>query len=272
MKKIFLLTLVAGLVGCGGSSGDDSSSQPSNPVEPTIPVEPSKPYDPNSITRVDGSLRTDIILSGSTNQAQNVIGLFDKNQKFWFVYTAPHNNNAVAGAMTGDIAIDGNSLASSNSVDHFYGGGENLSTAMNASFDSNELKGSISYNPANQVAFNLKKDSALSGIKARVPDIVGTYKGTSAVVQGVEGASLTVRGDGTLTGSTESKCIFSGKIQPEADTPYFTTSIKFGGSPCLLGNGSYTGITYYDSKTKILYALSTSDTSKADSVLFLGSK
>ena len=255
MKKVLGVSLLTlGLVACGGGGGGDSSSSNNDGNNPPV-----------SKAEVTG------IYTGKTNQVQNVVGLVDKNNKFWFLYSPPYSAG-VTGFMTGNFTVSGNTIKANSGKDFYFGGATVYSTSISGTVDSKKsLKGTITYSPSNQVTFDTVYETDLNNTASNLATIAGTYYGESAIVQGIEDANLTISNTGVISGKGQSGCTFSGKITAEENAPYYNVDLVFGYSPCYLAGQSVKGVAYYDSTDKTLYAV-TETSSRDNAVLFLGTK
>lgn len=254
MKKVIglgLLTLA--LTACGGGGGNSSSSNNEGDKTPVANAEITGVY------------------TGKTNQAQNVIGLVDKNNKFWFLYTPPYSNG-ITGFMTGDLTVSGNTVKAIKGKDFYFGGSAVYDTSINGTFETKKsLNGTITYTPSNQVTFDTLYDADLNNSVSNLTTIAGSYIGQSAIVEGIEEATLTISNTGVISGKGQSGCTFSGKIAVEENAPYYNVDLAFGYSPCLLAGQSVKGVVYYDSSIKSLYAVA-ENSNRQNAVLYLGTK
>lgn len=256
MKKVLGVSVLAfALTACGGGGGDGHSSSSNNDVD-TPPVDNAE---------IKG------IYIGKTNQEQNVIGLVDQNKKFWFLYTPPYSNG-VTGFMTGDLTVSGDTVKANSGKDFYFGGGAVYNTSISGTFEAKKsLKGTITYTPSNQVTFDTLYDADLNNTTSNLATIAGSYIGQSAIVEGIEGANLTISNTGAISGKGQSGCSYSGNITAEEDAPYFNVELAFGYSPCYLAGQSVTGVVYYDSSNQTLYAVA-ENSSRQNAVLYLGTK
>ena len=256
MKKLLLVGFFgAALAGCGGGGGGNDSTY--------------VPDDKNNGGAVNAEAQG--VYTGSTSQGQTVTGIVDKTNKFWFLYTPPYKRG-VTGFITGDLKVSGKTAQSSNAKDYFFGGSTVYSTTVNANVESKKsLNGSITYTAANQVTFTTNYDSTLSSYSPKMSDIVGTYNGTSAIVQGVEDALVYIANNGEVSGRGQSGCTFTGNVTTVTGTPYFKLSLIFGNSPCYMAGQAVNGIIYYANGEKAIYAVA-ENSSRQNAVLFLGAK
>lgn len=255
MKKVLGISFIAcALTACGGGSdGDSYHGVDGGGKDPVVNSEAMGIY------------------SGTTSQGQTAVGLVDKNNKFWFLYT-PSYSNMVSGFITGNLTISGNKVTSTNGKDYHLEGSSIYSTTINGTVETKKsLAGTITYQPSNQATFNTVYDTTLNNTKADLATIAGTYIGQSAIVQGVENANLSISSTGVIAGRGQSGCVFSGKATAETNTSYYTISLVFGGSPCYMAGQQVNGVAYFDPADKSLYAVA-ENSARQNAVLFLGSK
>lgn len=252
MKKVLGVSFLAlALTACGGGSSDSEYKGVDG--------------DESTQTRLMG------VYFGSTNQSQDVIGLVDKNNKYWFLYSPPYSSG-VTGLMTGNLAVSKDSIKATNGKDYFFGGASVDDNSLNATVNSEKgLNGTITYTPSNQVSFDIEYDQSVNESKASLSTIAGTYYGESVLIQGMENANLTISSLGVVSGRGNSGCTFSGRITAEENAPYYNVNLVFGYSPCYLAGQEVNGIAYYDANDELLYA-ATETSSRTNAVLFLGSK
>ena len=255
MKKVLLASLSGlSLVGCGGGGGGDSTYVPDDKGNGgTVNAEAQGVY------------------SGSTNQGQTVTGIVDETNKFWFLYTPPYKSG-VTGFITGDLKLSGKAAHSTNAKDYNFSGAVVYDATIVANIESKKsLNGNLAYSASNQVTFNTNYNSALSGYVPKLSDIVGTYKGASAIVQGIESATVYIANNGEVSGRGASGCAFTGNATVASGTPYFKLSLIFGNSPCYMAGQAVNGIIYYDAANKALYAVA-ENSNRQNAVLFLATK
>ncbi|WP_111884548.1 hypothetical protein [Acinetobacter sp. CFCC 11171] len=253
MKKVLGLgLLVLTLSACGGGGGDEYTNEGSG----------------NGAV-VNAEVMG--IYTGSTNQGQSAIGLVDKNNKFWFLYSPPYKNG-VTGFIAGNLKVSGNNVSSSNGKDFYFGGSSVYDTTLNGTVDTKKsLSGSIAYTPSNQATFDTVYDATMNKAVASLATISGSYSGDSAIVQGAENANLTISNTGVVLGRGQSGCTFTGKVTAEENTPYYNINLAFGYSPCYMAGQEVKGVVYYDAGAKTLYAVA-ENSSRQNAVLFLGTK
>ena len=258
MKKVLgILILALALTACGGGGSDSSYNG----------VEGGNNNGGGSTVNAEAIG----LYTGNTNQGQSVIGLVDKNNKFWFLYSPPYLNG-VTGFITGSLTVSGNTVKATNGKDFNFGGSSVYSATLNGTIDTKKsLKGIIEYTPSNKVSFDTVYDVTMNKAVANLATIAGTYNGESALVQGVEGSNLTISNTGVVSGKGQSGCAFAGKVTTENNAPYYNINLVFGYSPCYMAGQEVKGVAYYDSAEKTLYAVA-ENSSRQNAVLFLGSK
>ena len=259
MKKVLGVGFLAlALTACGGGGGSDSSSGGSSNGN-------------NNGGGTETKVDTVGLYTGSTNQGQSAIGLIDKNNKFWFLYSPPYKSG-VTGFITGNLSVSNSAVSASNGKDFYFGGSTVYNTTLNGSVESKKsLKGSVTYTPSNQVTFDTVYDVTMNKAVANLATISGSFSGDSAIVQGIESANLTITNTGVVSGKGQSGCTYAGKVTAEENTPYYNINLVFGGSPCYMAGQEVKGVAYYDSANKTLYAVAENN-SRQNAVLFLGTK
>lgn len=260
MKKVLGFGILAlALSACGGGGGSDSSSDGSS--------------NGNNNGGGGSTVNADVmgLYTGNTNQGQSAIGLVDKNNKFWFLYSPPYKTG-VTGFITGNFTVSGNTVGGSNGKDFYFGGSSVYNTTISATANTKKsLKGTITYTPSNQVTFDTVYDVTMNKAVANLATISGSFSGDSAIVQGIESANLTITNTGVVSGKGQSGCTYAGKVTAEENTPYYNINLVFGNSPCYMAGQEVKGVAYYDSANKTLYAVA-ENSSRQDAVLFLGTK
>lgn len=257
MKKIFGVSLFAlMLTACGGGGSESSNNSTSD-----------NNGGQGSVTHADPMG----LYSGNTNLGQSVVGLVDKNNKFWFLYSPPYTSG-ITGTVIGNFTVNGTTLKATNGKEFYYGGSTVLNTTIDAVVEPKKsLNGKITSTPSNQITFETEYDLTLNKEMSSLQSIAGAYNGESAIVQGIENANLTISNTGILTGKGQSGCSYSGKITTEQNTPYYNINLVFGNSPCYMAGQEVKGVAYYDSSDKSLYAIAENG-NRENAVLFLGSK
>lgn len=259
MNKLLYLGIVGlALSGCGGGSDSSSGGE-------------SGQGGGNGGGNGNTKVELTGIYSGKTNQGQDALGLVDKNNKVWFLYTPPYQNG-ITGLISGDLSIAGNKVESKNGRDFYFGAATSYNTTLNGTFElKKSLNGNIVYSPSNQVSFNTSYDADLNKTPSSLQAIAGSYKGDSAILQGFESATLNISNTGVVNGLGESGCRFAGKISAEKDKPYYTLNLVFEQSPCYMAGKEMKGVGYFDASTKTLYAAA-ENKDRDNAVLYVGTK
>lgn len=271
-KTLGVSFIVCALTACGGGGGDSYTSVGGGVKNPDTNSESIGKY--NGTGGGKGPVVNSEamgIYRGTTIQEQTAVGLVDKNNKIWFLYTPPYTN-MVNGFIAGNLIISGNKVTSTNGKDYHLESSSIYNTIINGTVETKKsLTGTITYQPSNQVTFNTVYDAALNNTKADLATIAGAYIGQSAIVQGVENANLTINNTGVIAGKGQSGCVFSGKATAEINASYYTISLVFSGSPCYMAGQEVNGVAYFDPTNKSIYAIA-ENSSRQNAVLFLGTK
>lgn len=238
MKKIFAAAIVSGLTlsGCGGGSGGSTQAS----TTPTQPV----------ITPPDG------LYVGTSNAGRTVTGLVLDDGSYYFIYSAPNNPSLIGGAIQGTGTASGGTFTSRNGVDLNLEGNNALATTISASYVAGaSLNGTVTYPSQNFSSTFTTTYSKNYEAAPSLAAIAGTYTGLGASTATSEQTSLTVSSSGAITGSSVSSCSLSGSVSPRSKGNAYNASIAFGGPPCLISGGTFTGIAYFDSASKRLYGV-----------------
>jgi hypothetical protein len=89
--------------------------------------------------------------------------------------------------------------------------------------------------------------------------------------QGFQAITLTIASNGSVTGSGQGGCTFSGTTAPHVRGNVYNFAITFGTTGCFFAGQTFTGHAYYDAALKALYAAAP-NAGRTDGVLFIGPK
>jgi len=263
MKKILLIAAVSTtLAACGGGGGGDGGSTTTAAGTPTSP----------STTTTAATVTAEGLYVGSTSTGRTVTGLVLDDGSSYVIYTAQNNPAVIAGAVVGNGTSSNGSFTSTNARDINLDGIGFQSATVSGSYRQNtSLTGTVTYPALGQsITFSANYDPAYLNTPT-LAAVAGTYSGRVGLPSGTESATLTVSSAGVISGRGSSGCVVSGSITPKAKGNAYTTSVTFGGSPCLLANATVTGAAYFDASTKRLYAVSL-NSSRTTGMIFAGSK
>jgi hypothetical protein len=162
------------------------------------------------------------------------------NDKFYALYGAINGTVfVVKGMITGQGASNNGTYTAS--VTDFNSIGATSSGSVTASYVAgSSLNGTVNENGTMLTFtgtslptffFNFNTPASLSAI-------TGMWTGT--LLDGTA-ATITINADGTFSGSN-SGCLLSGTITPDASKNFFNVTLTFGGNPCLLPNQTESGI------------------------------
>jgi Excalibur calcium-binding domain len=208
--------------------------------------------------------------SGTTNTNRSVTGLVLSDGTYYVVYTVAGNPAVLAGVVQGSGAASGNTFSSSNGRDFNLEGQGTLSASVNASVQTRQtLVGSINYASGVVVPFTSSYDARYE-LTPSFAVVAGTFNGQFASIAGVQTATVTVSPTGQIS-STSNGCTMTGSAVPRSDSNVYNVTVTFGPSPCRFANQSLSGIGYFDSATKRLYAAAP-NSARSDAAIFLGTK
>jgi hypothetical protein len=256
MQKFMMACAVAStLSACGGGGGGDSSGAVTPPTTTTTAT----------VVTAEG------LYVGSSSSGRTTTGLVLDDGTYYVIYSVQNNSSVIAGAVVGTGTSSNGSFSSTSAKDINLEGLGLLSGSLSASYTQQKsLNGSISY-PSNQtVTFTGAYDSAFQTTPT-LTAVAGTYTGRVGHPRGNEAASVTVSSSGAMSGRGSSGCVVNGSLTPRAKGNVYTTTVTFGGSPCLLPNTTLTGASYFDAATKRLYAVGMTS-ARDNGIIFAGAK
>lgn len=210
--------------------------------------------------------------SGTTNQGRVVQGFVLDDGSMWFLYTNKTNKNLIAGAFVGNASAQNGSYTVSNGLDfNLEGSGINAASIAGTYGQKASISGSVNYtNPANNVTFTGTYVTDYDATPS-LANVAGTYSGQTAVKAGVDSGTGVIDAAGNISTTGASGCKSTGKLTPRAKGNVFNITINFGAAPCATPNGSVTGVAYYNTATKYLYAVGL-NAGRSDGVIFVGLK
>jgi len=262
MKKILLIAAVSTtLAACGGGGGDSGSTT-------TAAGTPTSP----STTTTAATVTAEGLYLGTISTGRSFTGLVLDDGSYYVIYTALNNSSAIAGAVVGNTTSSNGSFTSTNARDINLDGIGFQNATISGSFrEKASLSGTVTY-PAlgDSITFSGNYDPAYMNTPS-LAALAGTYSGRIGMPQGTESATLTISSSGTLSGRGSSGCVVSGTVTPKSKGNAYTTSVTFGGAPCLLANTTVAGAAYFDAPMKRLYAVSL-NSSRTTGIIFAGSK
>lgn len=243
-----LTTLSASLIsallmaGCGGGGGDSP---------------------PAAATTAQG------LWIGTTSTNRTITGLVLSDGTYYVLYSSVGNSSTIAGVVQGTGSSNAGTFSSTNAKDFNLEGLGVLSATVSASYSSKQsFNGTIAYSGAS-TPFTSAYDANYETTPT-LASLSGTFTGQVALSVGVQAATVTVSPSGAISGGA-SGCSISGTTTPRADGNAYNLSITFGSSPCFFANQTFTGIGYFNSTTKRLYAAAP-NAARTDGVLFVGTK
>lgn len=254
--------VTATLTACGGGGSDSSTA--TTTATATTPT--------TTTTTTAAVVTAEGLYVGSTSTGRTATGLVLDDGTFYVIYSAQNNPLLIAGAVVGTGTSSNGSFSSTSAKDINLEGLGLLSGSLSASYTQQKsLNGSVSYPSLNQtVTFTGAYDSAFQTTPT-LAAVAGTYTGRVGHPRGNEAASVMVSSTGAISGRGSSGCLVSGSLTPRSKGNVYTTSVTFGGSPCLLPNTTLTGASYFDAATKRLYAVGMTSV-RDNGMIFAGAK
>ena len=246
MKALAMLTIAMvsniALEGCGGAGGN-----------------------PGSVTTASQGLWI-----GTTNANRATTGLVFSDGTFYFFYSAPGDASIIAGVVQGSGSSAGNTFSSTDAKDFNLEGDGVLDAIMSVNFTPKQsFNGTATYTTVNATTFTSNYDAGYE-TKPLLATLAGKFTGQVALSGHVESAAVTVLANGVVSGNS-SGCSLSGSAAPRTDGNAYNISITFGANPCIFANQTLTGVAYFNSVKKQLYAAAP-NAARTDGFLFVGSK
>ncbi|QBC43084.1 hypothetical protein [Iodobacter fluviatilis] len=289
-KRMFSLVLLAFLSACGGSADDESgvalcadgtttksagkqgacSHHGGLAVTPTPVPKPTVVPTPAPVPVVGSSAG---LWLGKTTENRSITSLVLNDGTFYNFYSVAGNPNKIAGVVQGAGTASNGTFQSNNAKDFNLEGYGILPAFVSASYTvKSAFSGTVAYSDSRfgVTSFTSSYDRDYE-TKPNLTNIAGVFSGVVSTSSGNELATVNISAAGVITGSGISTCSISGTVTPRPDGNVYDMVIKFGGSPCLFANQSLTGISYFNSSIKRLYAAAP-NSSRTDGVVFVGTK
>lgn len=244
------LAAAAALLGCGGGGGSSGDI--------FVPPSPS--------AAAEGLYRALTV----TNRI--VTWLILDDGAYWLLYsTVGGSASSVAGVVQGTGTSNNGSFTSGNGRDiNFEGQGVQPASVTATYTPKQALSASVGFGgSATGTGISGTYDSQYDSVAA-LPPLVGTYVGVVAATGGSQAAVLNVGSSGNINGAV-GLCGFTGSAAPRSRGNAYTVSISYGSAPCAAAGQTYTGIGYFDSAARRLYAVALNP-ARTDGLLFLGTR
>ena len=251
MSRAFAVSWILALAACSGGGGNDGAA--------------SAPA-PGPGPSAEG------LWIGSTSTSRSVTGMVLDNGTYWVLYSVPHVSALVAGVVQGTGTSLNGSFSSFDGIDfNLEGQGINNATVSASYVAKQSFNGSVTYPNLNQAftftsSYNAEYDQTPS-----VSAVAGTYTGIASVVGSNELTTIVVSSPGVVVGTGTSGCRFLGTAVPRTKGNLYDLSVVFGGGVCSNGTSTVTGIGYFDSSAKRLYAAALNE-SRSKGLIFVGIK
>lgn len=208
--------------------------------------------------------------TGSTSTGRTATGLVLSDGTYYVLYSTVSNANLIAGVVQGTASASGGSLTSTNMRDFNFESGSVTSGILSGSYRTKQsLSGTASYTSGGSGTFTTTYDPDYEKTPT-LSAIAGTYSGSVVLSAGVQSTSLTISSSGAIS-STSNGCTTSGTVSPRTDGNAYDVTIRFSTYPCYFANQSFSGVAYYNSTTRRLYA-ATPNSARTDGLLFVGTK
>lgn len=239
------LLLVVSLSACGGD-GDT----------------PTPPPATASATSAEGHW------TGTTDTNRTVKALVLDDGVYWALYSDASNPSIIAGVIQGDSSSQNGAFTSSNARDFNLQTGI-LEALINGTYAMKQnLNGTIVYQTGGQSTFTMTYNSDYD-LTPDINAVAGTYTG---FVTATETVTVVVSTTGTISGSSNTGCIFTGSFLPRAHGNVYDVIVTFGNQAgCSNRNETVTGIAFYEASAKRLLSAALNST-RTDGFVFIGAK
>jgi hypothetical protein len=205
---------------------------------------------------------------GSMSGGIGMYGIVLDDGTYYVIHTLP-NSNTIAGVGYGSLTSANGIFTSSSGLDFAIGYAVAPFTVSGTYVPQQSITGtwssvglvwnfSASYDPTYRQP-------------ASLASLAGSYVGSVASSLGWQTATVAIAANGAFIGSAGPGCSFNGTAAPRGSVNLFNISVHFQGGTCLFGTGTLSGIGYYDTDTRTLYAAAPNAT-RTDGFLFVGGK
>lgn len=242
---IAMASAILALTACGGGGGDDNGSSSNAP----------------SATAAGQ-------YNGTVNGRQATVTVLD-NGRFYTQYSLVGSNTVLAGVVAGTVSSSSGKIQSGSGFDYNLEGAGVQSVSISGNYAAKQsLSATVTYTNGGKSSFTGSYDSTYDTTPTQAA-VTGTFTGTSVTVLGSDTATLSVDGNGVISGSG-TNCPFTGTIKPHATGNVYDVTITFAaGSGCAYPGSSATGIGLLNGSGGIRALLQTPSNA---GVLFIGSK
>jgi hypothetical protein len=245
--RVLGAALVCLLAGCGGGGGD------APPPATTTTTESAQG-----------------LWIGTTNTDRAITGLVFSDGTYYVLYSPIADPTLIAGVVQGTGAVSGSTFSSSDARDFSLERSNVLACSVSASIATKQtFNGSLACGAAGTTSFTSTYNTAFEQAPS-LAALAGTFTGQVASSAGIQNATVTISATGAISGNAQG-CIVSGSVTPRTDGNAFNQTITFGPAPCLFAGQTFTGIAFFDTPTKRLFAAAP-NASRTNGVLFVGAK
>lgn len=261
-----LAAMSALLVACGGSGGSDAPApSPAPSPSPSPSAAPTPAPAPVPKAKPEG------IWTGRASTGNDVNLLVLEDGTTWGIYTSPSRPGQLAGALAGNMSVNGNRVS---------GSGRDFQMTYPASVVSATFSGTFS--ARNHINLNLSNGSTFIGsydslyeTPARLSDLAGSFVGLAYTSQGMGAGAATVQvsSNGAVRIPFEQGCGGYGTVRPRSTGKnVFDFQLTVQGNNCLLPNGTVVrGNAFYDRDNRELIAMALTN-DRGDGFMYLGRK
>ena len=208
------------------------------------------------------------IQNANPNATRTISSLVLDDGVYWMLYSVAGTPSILAGFIQGTSDSQNGTFTSSDAKDFNLQAGL-LNATINGSYATKQsLNGTTAYQNGIQNTFTMTYDSDYD-LTADMNIAAGTYTG---FVTATETVTVVVSTTGTISGSSNTGCIFTGSFSPRAHGNVYDVTIIFGNQAgCNNRNETVTGIAFYEASAKRLLSAAWNGT-RTDGFVFIGTK
>ncbi|MGZ8405690.1 MAG: hypothetical protein ACXW38_08440 [Nitrospira sp.] len=206
--------------------------------------------------------------TGTTDTNRTVKALVLDDGIYWALYSDASTPSIIAGVIQGDSSSQNGAFTSSNARDFNLQTGI-LEALINGTYAMKQnLNGTIVYQTGGQSTFTMTYNSDYD-LTPDINAVAGTYTG---FVTATETVTVVVSTTGTISGSSNTGCIFTGSFLPRAHGNVYDVTVTFGNQAgCSNRNETVTGIAFYEASAKRLLSAALNST-RTDGFVFIGTR
>lgn len=208
---------------------------------------------------------------GATDSNRTLLGVVLDDGEYWLAYTPAGDPTLIAGFVQGQAFGSSGEFSSVNGRDFNFETGQIFPFTGAAVVQERAfIDGTLTYTTLNNTVanFTVEYDDTYE-LVPNPAELAGTYTGQAVTSAGGDNATITITGDGTLSGSSALGCNFTGSARPRSVGNVYDVTVTFGGGGCANGTATVRGVGFYDEGELLSAAL---NSQRTDGFLFIGDR